>query len=484
MPTVKIPIVTGEYTNVDKTVLSDDAFELYDSYVDEKGANNRRPALQERLTNALDLYGGCKALYYWAAQNKLYGLWRDSLVIMSYSGGALSVSSVVTAVDTTGTFTITTPKSYVVDDGTYLYFSTGTKIVRYDPSAGTMTFLDTVDAQAPTTASHIAGIDGYLIGNATNSNRFYFSEVADFNTWSALDFASASGNADYILAVHVFRREVYLFGQETTEIWENDGVSPFIRIPGGYIETGISAPHSVVQNDDGIFWLSSRKRIVKYNGSQLEVISTPYDSLIGRMAIVSDATSDRIVISGKEFLVFHFPAANVTLAWNVTNDTWAKWGWYDSEAGAYDRFKGQRYLEIGAFDGLRLIGGIDEFLIWNLSDTAYRDRTNPIRALRTTGHINYGTTQEKQSQEIRLTLRRGDAAVTTTTSPKLMIRWRDNNRYWSQEKQIDLGLTGETDIVARLTRTGIYRTRQYQISCTENVPYVLVDAEEDIEVLR
>lgn len=484
MPTVKVPIVNGEYSNVDKTVLSDDAFELYDSYVDEKGANNRRPVLVERLTNALDFAGGCKALYYWAAQNKLYALWRNALVIHSYSSGVLSVDSVITAVDTTGTFTITTPKSYIVDDGTYLYFSTGTKIVRYSPSAGTMTFLDTVDAQAPTTPSHIAQLDGYLIANASNSNSFYFSEVADFNTWSALDFASASGNSDYILAVHVFRRELYLFGAETTEVWENDGVSPFIRTPGGYIETGISAPHSVVQNDDGIFWLSSRKRIVKYNGNQLEIVSTPYDALIGRMAIVSDVTSDRIVISGKEFLIFHFPASNITLAWNVTNDTWAKWGTYDPLAGAYDRFGAQRYLEVSAFDGLKLIGGAGDYLICSLSDTAYKDRTLDVRALRTTGHINYGTTKEKQSQELRLTLRRGDAAVTTTTSPKLMLRWRDNNRYWSQEKQIDMGLIGETDIVVRLTRTGIFRTRQYQISCTENVPYVLVDAEEDIEVLR
>jgi len=483
MPTVKIPIVNGEYTNVDKTALNDDAFELYDSYVDEKGANNRRPSINTKLNLSQPSYQGIRGIFHWATQDKLYGVWPTAFTVMSRSASALSLDTTVTAVDTTGTFNVTTPKSYIVDDATNLFFSTGTKIVKYVQSTGLLTFLDTVDAQAPVTASHIAGLDGYLIANAANSNRFYFSEVADFNTWSALDFASASGNSDYILALHVFRRELYLFGQETTEIWENDGVSPFIRIPGGYIETGISAPHSVVQNDEGIFWLSSRRRIVKYNGSNLEVVSTPYDSLIGKMSDVSDATSDRMVVSGKEFLLFHFPAGNVTLVWNVTNGTWSKWGKYDSTAGSYDRFNAHRYVDIPSWN-MRLMGSLDGAKIYSVSDTLYQDDSTDIRSLRTTGHINYGTTQEKQSQEIRLTLRRGDAAVTTTTSPKLMLRWRDNNRYWSQEKQIDLGLTGETDIVARLTRTGIYRTRQYQISCTENVPYVLVDAEEDIEVLR
>jgi len=73
----------------------------------------------------------------------------------------------------------------------------------------------------------------------------------------------------------------------------------------------------------------------------------------------------------------------------------------------------------------------------------------------------------------------------TVTDPKLMIRWRDNNRAnWSNEHYISLGNIGETDLILRLKRLGVFRTRQFELVVTDVVAASFGDAEVDITVLR
>ena len=69
------------------------------------------------------------------------------------------------------------------------------------------------------------------------------------------------------------------------------------------------------------------------------------------------------------------------------------------------------------------------------------------------------------------------------STPYLMIRWRDDNKDWSREVRIDLGDIGQTEAMRRLNLTGMFRTRQYEVVCTEDVAVVFCAAEEDIDVL-
>jgi len=70
------------------------------------------------------------------------------------------------------------------------------------------------------------------------------------------------------------------------------------------------------------------------------------------------------------------------------------------------------------------------------------------------------------------------------SSPVLMLRWRDDgSKTWGNTHELDLGETGEYEFYVSLRRLGMYRSRQYELSVTDDVPVVIADAEELVEVL-
>jgi hypothetical protein len=70
------------------------------------------------------------------------------------------------------------------------------------------------------------------------------------------------------------------------------------------------------------------------------------------------------------------------------------------------------------------------------------------------------------------------------TAPQLMVRWRDNgSSQWTTEKMISAGPLGATEYVKTLYGTGHYRTRQYEFAWTDEAPFILMEAEESVEMM-
>jgi len=110
------------------------------------------------------------------------------------------------------------------------------------------------------------------------------------------------------------------------------------------------------------------------------------------------------------------------------------------------------------------------------------DDEDLIRLARTTGHIDFGTSKTKLSNEMRFRAKRGQGLGGRT--PKLMLRYRTDNRAWSNLKEFSLGNVGEYDLILRDHRRKIFRTIQYEFTATDAVDVVFSQAEEDVEVLR
>jgi hypothetical protein len=64
-----------------------------------------------------------------------------------------------------------------------------------------------------------------------------------------------------------------------------------------------------------------------------------------------------------------------------------------------------------------------------------------------------------------------------------MVRWKDDNKNWSQEKYFDLGDIGETEISRRILCSGVFRTRQFEFKVSDNVPVIFISAQIEIEEL-
>lgn len=472
MPTVKVPIFSPVQKGVDGIELSDENFSLIDGYRTIGGGTTKRPGSKAKFIASAALGVGVDGLFYWAEKDVVMLCGGGDIYQLTY----VSNTPVVIKLTSTPLLVQGAPVSMAVD-GTNFYAANGGKIV-YTPVSGTPAYI--ADLDAPTTVSQIAFLDGYIMA-IDASNKFYWSDVNAGTSWNALSFATAAGSPDLISAFRVFNREIYLFGQRSIEVWENDGTTPFSRIPGGFIQSGCSAPSAVIEDENSLYWLDENRRLVRFAGKSVERLSTRFDRELQGLSKVSDAVAQKIQIDGYVFFVFSFPFDNRTLVYNQTVDDWGEWGKWNLTDAKYDRWIGSTYVYAERW-GLHIIGRRDSLIASEFNKSYADDDGDTIRVARTTGHIDNGTSQTKQCNEMRFRAKRGAGLADRT--PKLMLRYKLDNHQWSNIREFSLGDIGDYEFTLRDLRRHQYRTKQYEFTATDAVNIVFSNAEEDIEVLR
>lgn len=472
--TLPLPITSGVYRNTDGEALSDRNYSLLDGHLNELGYHVKRPGLGVFA----DLGGSTSpvsGLHWWPHSQIVLAVSNGAIYKIAESGG-VSIVTALGGVSLSSGITTT-----FATDGTYAFLAAGGQIVYTNGIAAPAVI---ADGDAPTTVTHVDWLDGYLLAAGDGTNKFYWSDVNDSLSWTSTSFASAVGNADETVALKVFNREIYLFGEVSLEIWQNTGSRPnvFQRIPGAFFNVGCIAPYSVCHSKIGIFWLSDERQFVRYQGGAPETISTPYDREIEEMVSVSDCTGHAIKIHGVEFLIFNFQSAGRTLVFNTVNQTWSEWTYYNTGTGNVERFMGHTFCYAKQW-GLHLIGSRSDSVVYETSLDNYDDVGEEIAFDLVTGHVDHGTLERKRCYELSMRVRRG--RVELATEPVVMFRWRDNNRQtWSNWHEMSLGNIGESDIVLRAKNLGIYQTRQWQFRQTDSVPFVFGSVMEKFEVVQ
>ncbi|HEY9702861.1 MAG TPA: packaged DNA stabilization protein, partial [Allocoleopsis sp.] len=159
----------------------------------------------------------------------------------------------------------------LTNNGDSYYFDTGSN-----------TFAKITDADYQS-ASSVTTLNHYSIFTKQSSDQFFISALNDTTSYSALDFATAEVKADDLVRAYAVNNELWLFGTQGTEIWQNTGNAtfPFERIVGAYIEVGCAAKFSVVNDQEGLFWLGDDYCVYQNQGYAAKKISTyPIDEEI------------------------------------------------------------------------------------------------------------------------------------------------------------------------------------------------------------
>ena len=200
----------------------------------------------------------------------------------------------------------------------------------------------------------VAFMDGYLIrDDKGNTGRFIYSDLYDASAENSFNFATAEGAPDDVIGVLSDRRELWLFGEYTTEIWFNAGGKdlPFQRFQGGFIETGIAASLTAKRFDNSVAWLAQDRRggltVVRAGeGFQPQMISTEQinSELNKRAEYVANAFAIVIRYQGHEFYILTIPGyygitppsgsppaspTPITLTYDSNSKEWAKWESHD-----------------------------------------------------------------------------------------------------------------------------------------------------------
>ena len=253
------------------------------------------------------------------------GLWVTNGVAYVVSGDkfySLSTSYTATLI---GTVSGSGPVS-MADNGTQIFIACNPLSYIYNTS--TAVFAPITDVDFPGAGS-VGYLDGYFVFNEPDSQKFWVTSLLDGTSVDPLDFASAEGYPDNVIALIVDHREIFLFGTTSVEVWYDAGTPdfPLARIQGAFMEVGCEAAYSVAKLDNSVFWLGSDARgrgiVYRANGYTPARISTnAVEYAIQGYGSISDAVAYTYQQDGHPFYVLIFPSAQATWVYDVSTTLW------------------------------------------------------------------------------------------------------------------------------------------------------------------
>jgi hypothetical protein len=143
-----------------------------------------------------------------------------------------------------------------------------------------------------------AFLDGYFLALDGATATLRISDLFDGLTWDPTQVQQRSAAADPWAAMTVINREIWLMGNQTSEVWYNAGAFPFPfqPIPGAFIEQGTFAPFSPNRDVAPLMWLGHNAQgsgtVVMADGYNARRVSTHgIEQVIQRYGNVADAVS-------------------------------------------------------------------------------------------------------------------------------------------------------------------------------------------------
>jgi hypothetical protein len=337
-----------------------------------------------------------------------------------------------------------------------------------------------------TGAGTVCYLDGYFVYNEPDSQKIWITQLLDGTSVDPLDFASAEGSPDGVVALNTIHRELWVFGTDTTEVWYNSGATdfPLIPIQGAFNETGCIAPYSVAKLDNSLFWLGNDPRgfgvVFRSNGYAAQRVSThAVEYAIQNYGTITDAVAYSYQQEGHAFYVISFPTANATWVYDVATGSW-----HERASLVNGEFARHRSNCQCNFQSTTLVGDYVNGNIYKFDLDVYADNGAPQKWLRSWRALPSGQNNLKRTAQhsLQLEIESGVGLVLGQgDDPQAMLRWSDDGGHtWSNEHWKSMGKIGEygyRNIWRRLGMTQKLRDRVYEVSGTDPVKIAIMGAE-------
>jgi hypothetical protein len=466
----------------------------------EAGFLNRAPGL-----SLLTTVGTGPVRGLWAFEGFMYAVSGNTLykINSSYVATALGTIAGIGSVS-------------MSDNGTQLFVAANGPSYIYNSDTNVFAQITDLDFPGAVTVSYL---DGYFIFNEPNSQKIWVTSLLDGLSVDPLDFASAEGSPDGLVAVIVNNREAWLFGTNSIEVWYDAGTPdfPLARIQGASNEIGCVAPFSVAKLDNSIFWLGqdARGRGIIYRNNGYTGVRASNHSIewqIQQYGDISNAIAYTYQQDGHSFYVLTFPTVQKTWVYDVATQSWhERAGWLN---GNFIRYRPNCQV---AFNSEIILGDYESGNLYAYDLEVYADNGQIQKWLRSWRVIPSGQNNLRRTAQHSLQLdcetgvglngiapndnvewlfytSSGDQLVTTSgdlilfspplvqgADPEVMLRWSDDgghtwsNEHWSKMGRI--GQYGRRVFWRRLGMTMKLRDRVYEVSGTDPVKIAIVGAE-------
>ena len=380
-------------------------------------------------------------------------------------GTGVTALTIITALGTgtggAGTYTVSTSQTV---SSTTLY---GLNFSQLPSSDGAFTGGTNVDV-----------VDNYFVYNRPDTQQFGCSNVLSPISGST-NFSSKDGAPDDLVTLIVDHREIYLLGETSSEVWVDQGTSPFPfnRIPGTSTQHGIVSAFSVSRLGNSFAYLSKNNRgtaqIVQMNGYVPQRISTHAVENSLTNQTITDAIAWTYQLEGHEVYVISFPTLQLTWCFDIATGMWHKW-LYTNNLGQYERCRGNC---AAVFQGYVLVGDYSNGKIYHLDRNVYTDDGQHVKRLRRAPHLTVDL-QRQYFEELQLQFQPGVGLdVGQGEDPQAMLRWsNDGGSTWSNEHWTTIGKIGKYTNRAIWRRLGTARDRIFEVTVSDPVKTVIVSA--------
>lgn len=331
--------------------------------------------------------------------------------------------------------------------------------------------------------------DGFGLVSQVNTYNIWQSNPLDLTVWDPLNFSTADGQPDDVVALGELQRQMIVFKQNNLEVWTNAGNAGFAfqRLDGVYPAVGCIAPYSIANVGETILWLSRNKQgqgiVYLLNGYQEKRMSThAIEFEIGRYSTISDAIGYGYQQEGHLFYVLTFPTGNATWVCDLTA----------SEALGYGVWHQRAYFSNGQFsrhvsncqcyfNGQVSVGDYRNGNIYGFSLDAYTDNGTAIKRLRSWRGLAQDKVTPTRFDSVELMCQTG-IGIPEDLDPQAVLKYSDDAHTWSNELFRPLGKTGETGIRVLWNRLGSTKRDQgldriFEVSTTDPVPIAWYGAE-------
>jgi hypothetical protein len=462
------------------------SYQARSSFFDTQRTVNLYPEISKSATSkSIAALYGCPGTYLWTT---LAGSFVRGMLVVNANLSVIAVGVNVYAVTAAkvatlvGTIDTAMTPARMASNGTTVMIVTGSHGYFYTPSSGA--FVQITDATF-TGADTVTFIDGYFAFNKPNTGQFQITNLYSTSI-DPLNFATAEGSPDNLLSLLADHRELWLFGETSTEVFFNSGNAnfPFERIQGAFIEQGCAAKFSPAKLDNTVYWLAADERgkgtVQRAQGYQPQRVSNhALEYAIAKYSRIDDAFSYTYQQEGHMFYVLTFPTANATWCYDSATDEWHERAWRDPADGSLNRHRSSCQMQ---FAGLTLVGDWQNGNIYVLDLDTYTDNGGILPCFRQSPYVASDTNKLMFFNKLWVDMEVGvginGLSTTIGTNPKVVLDWSDDGgNTWSNEVHCDLGKIGERKARAVFRRLGRSRSRTFRLAVSDPVKRVFIAAD-------
>ncbi len=353
----------------------------------------------------------------------------------------------------------------------------------FDMLTNTLTRITDADYPGGTTLDYA---DGYFI-ISDNNGRVSFSELNAGLNWNGFNFFTPTFKPDRVRAIRAYREEIYCFGDETIEVYINDGTTPFIRQSRTSMYYGLTARDSIAVHHSGVFFLGKSPT----GGSEVYMMGTDYSltplsspAISTRLNTQENTDAEGFVTSTKDGHILyhlHLPALNTTLVYDVTTGMWhermsTKPYSNDNGSTSQDMYRGRLHTY---FKGMNLYGDWYSGKIFK-EDSSVSTDDGLIRLLKRISSVFHSERKYISVYSLEFDLNAGTNVPATGqgSAPVMMLQYsKDGGNTFDPEEFLELGAVGEYDFTVQTNNLGTARDWVVSMSISDPIDIILMQAE-------